>query len=276
MGVWCKEPRSGPVLRSRGTALVSGTALHYEAAGSVEFGPTLLFLHESGGSSVTWEALLLALAGEGRCLAPDLPGHGRSEGQGLTSVQAYREWVLGYLDALAIHWPIVLVGLCLGAAIAVDLATVRPDRVAGLILTGTTPGGRSSVTTRELTARGEAPSTFADELCGPGASAQLRGAWLKRWRLCRPEVRHADLIAVAQYDLPGALGGLTHPTLFLDGAQDPFPSAARWSHGRLVRLPHAGGLAPLEQPGRYAGAVREFLATLPLDAALLQGNRQLG
>jgi pimeloyl-ACP methyl ester carboxylesterase len=133
---------------------------------------------------------------------------------------------LGYLDALAIRWPIVLVGLCLGAALAVDLAAVRPDRVAGLVLTGTTPGGRSSVATRAPSARGEASSLL----------------------------RHVDLNALAQYDLPRALGALTHPTLFLEETQDPLPSAAR----------------------RYAGAVRAFLANLPLDAELLQGNRQLG
>src|SRR2546428_2104843 len=117
MSVWQRAGWSKASHRSGGNLQVGGVELYYEASGP-EFGPTLLFLHESGGSVATWEQQLICLGGEVRCLALDLPGHGRSEGRPIPSVQAYREWVLGFLDALAIRQPVVVVGLCLGAAIA--------------------------------------------------------------------------------------------------------------------------------------------------------------
>lgn len=249
-------------LRSGGSVQVGGVDLYYEASGP-EFGQTILFLHESGGSVATWTQQLLCLGADVRCLAPDMPGHGRSAGSPVPCVQAYREWALGFLEALAIRQPVVVVGLGLGAAIALDLALVRPERVAGVVLTGGVPGGRASAHTRAVVSRGETQTAFDEELLNHVQSQTVRANWLRRWRMATLEARNADLIAAAQYDWSTGLDGVTCPVLCLEGALDPH--AAIWRRtpfGRLVQIPGAGGLVPLEQPARYAAGVRDFLATL--------------
>lgn len=250
-------------LRIGGSVQVSGVELYYEASGP-EFGPTLLFLHESGGSVATWEQLLLGMGLDARCLALDMPGHGRSEGEAIPSVQAYREWALGFLEALAIRQEVVLVGLGLGAAIALDLALVRPDRVAGLVLSGGVPGGRASARTRAVTRLGdEAQPLFDQELLDHIQSTTVRTNWLRRWRMATPAARNADLTAAAQYDWSDGLDRVTCPLLLLEGALDPHATIwRRTTAGRLHLIPNAAGLAPLEQPTRYAACVRDFVATL--------------
>lgn len=255
---WVQAP-----LQSGGSVQVSGVELYYEASGP-EFGPTLLFLHESGGSVATWEQQLRCLGTDARCLALDLPGHGRSSGRPIPSVQAYREWALGFLEALALRQSIIVVGLGLGAAIALDLALVRPDRVAGAVLSAGVLGGRASARTRAVASLGvESEPVFGEELLDHVQSATVRAHWLRRWRMASPEARNADLAAAAQYDWTAGLDRVRCPLLFLEGALDPHATMWRRSTaGRLVLIPGAGGLVPLEQPSRYAAGVRDFVATL--------------
>ena len=51
--------------------------------------PPLLFVHGAGQDHSSWQLALRYFAWHGRAaLAPDLPGHGRSEGPALASVAA--------------------------------------------------------------------------------------------------------------------------------------------------------------------------------------------
>ena len=53
------------------------------ASGDVSYtdvgeGPVVLFVHGAGTSNLLWRKVITELAGERRCVAPDLPGHGAS------------------------------------------------------------------------------------------------------------------------------------------------------------------------------------------------------
>lgn len=221
----------------------------------------------------TWEQVFRHLGADLRCLALDMPGHGRSAGRPVPSVQAYREWALSFIETLAIRQEIFVIGLGLGAAIALDLALVRPERVAGVVLSGAVPGGRASARTIELTSRGESQMAFEEELLAHIQSQSVRSRWLRRWRMASPAARSADLSAYAQYDWSTVLEGTNRPLLFLEGAQDPY--AATWRRmavTRIVTVPDAAGLVPLEQPARYAAGVRNFVATIqrPTDLQVIR------
>jgi pimeloyl-ACP methyl ester carboxylesterase len=60
-------------------------------------------------------------------LAPDLPGHGRSEGPALTSVAALAVWVAQLLDAAGVR-EAALVGHSMGGAIALEAAAALGAR----------------------------------------------------------------------------------------------------------------------------------------------------
>ncbi|HYF90874.1 MAG TPA: alpha/beta hydrolase [Symbiobacteriaceae bacterium] len=254
---------------SGGSVQVWGENVYYEAAGISEQGPSILFLHESGGSAATWHGQLVGLAQWARCLAVDLPGHGRSEGSGFPTVGEYRASLLAFLDALAIRWPVVIAGVCLGAAVAVDLALHAPGRVAGLVLAGVSERGRACDRVWRQTAHGEAPEYFVMNLFARGTSPRIIGQRLQRWRLTSPVVRHGDLSAVREYPMRRALQVARHPMLVVAGEEDRVatPDVARelvtgLPHSGVVTIAKAGCLAMLEQPALFNRAVVTFLDDL--------------
>lgn len=278
MGRERQRQRGKPAaILSAGSVQVRRESIYYEASGSAEAGPTILFVHESGGSGVTWHGQLVGLAQGARCLVPDLPGHGRSEGLGHGTVAEYREVILGFLDALAIRWPVVVAGVCLGAAVAIDLALHAPHRISGLVLSGVSDGGRASEEARRAAAVGEAPASFVDGLFRPSVSRTLKSERMKRWKLTSPLARHGDLAAVASYPMTELLCLVEQPALLLSGEEDVIatPDLARaladvLCDGRAETLPQAGCLAMVEQPAAYNAALSRFLRELP-DASPMQG-----
>jgi pimeloyl-ACP methyl ester carboxylesterase len=71
-------------------------------------------------------------------LAVDLPGHGRSAGPALGSVEALADWVLALLDAAGVTQPgqATLMGHSLGSLIAMEAAARAPARVGRLVMVG--------------------------------------------------------------------------------------------------------------------------------------------
>ncbi|MEX2008939.1 MAG: alpha/beta fold hydrolase, partial [Dongiaceae bacterium] len=62
--------------------------------------PAVLFLHGAGMDHTVWALQARYFAHHGRAvLAPDLPGHGRSEGPPLATVADMAAWALRLLDA---------------------------------------------------------------------------------------------------------------------------------------------------------------------------------
>jgi 3-oxoadipate enol-lactonase len=262
-----------------GSVQVLGESVYYRASGSPEEGPTILCLHESGGASATWQAQLQGLAGGARCLVPDLPGHGQSEGRGHVEISDYRRAVLAFLDALAIRWPVVIAGVCLGAAIAVDLALHAPERVTGLVLAGIIEGGRAGSDCRSAAGQGEATEEFVAGLFGSGASRQMLNERFQRWRLTSPLVRFGDLDALHRYPLVRMLRLVTHPVLLVAGAEDPIATpaataalAAETAGARVTTVPGAGCLSMLEQPASFNPAVAGFLDGLRLALPIEPGT----
>ena len=75
----------------------------YAATGGRTFDagkPAIVFLHGAGLDHTVWQLPARSFAWHGHSvLAPDLPGHGRSEGPALGSVADMAAWVGRLLDA---------------------------------------------------------------------------------------------------------------------------------------------------------------------------------
>jgi pimeloyl-ACP methyl ester carboxylesterase len=97
----------------------------------------VVFIHGALNDHSVWTLLARWYAHHGyRVLAVDQPGHGRSDGPPLASVEALADWVLALLDAAGVtraH----LVGHSMGSLIALEAASRTPERVAGLVMVGT-------------------------------------------------------------------------------------------------------------------------------------------
>ncbi len=118
-------------------------ATHIIAAGDPSARP-LLLLHGLGDTALLWKPLLAGLSLNYRLYAPDIPGHpGKSASVRLPyEGPGYLEWLQDALDQLGLDSTDV-VGLSLGAFLALRLSTAAPRRVGKLILLS--PAGMASV-----------------------------------------------------------------------------------------------------------------------------------
>ncbi|MCL2831043.1 MAG: alpha/beta hydrolase [Betaproteobacteria bacterium] len=98
--------------------------------------PPILLLHGAGNDCNAWNEVRQGLAALGHtALAPDLPGHGRSEGIPPASIADSADWLLALVAAL--DFPrVVLAGHSMGSLIALAATAREPSRVAALALIG--------------------------------------------------------------------------------------------------------------------------------------------
>jgi pimeloyl-ACP methyl ester carboxylesterase len=95
---------------------------------------TVVFVHGAGLDHSVWTLASRHFARHGfNVISPDLPGHGRSEGAPLTSIEACADWVLQLLDAHGIERA-ALVGHSMGSLVALECAASYPQRARSLAL----------------------------------------------------------------------------------------------------------------------------------------------
>ena len=112
----------------------------YAYTGGKAFDPALpcvVFIHGALHDHSVWTLLARWCAHHGySVLAPDLPGHMRSAGPALESVEAMADWVLALLDAAEVKTA-ALVGHSMGSLIALEAAGRAPSRASRLVMIGT-------------------------------------------------------------------------------------------------------------------------------------------
>jgi pimeloyl-ACP methyl ester carboxylesterase len=234
-------------------------------------GEIVVCIHASGGSGAHFDGVLEALASEHSPLALDLPGHGRSGGiDSLGSIARMADFVAAFLDKWGIARAVWL-GHSMGGAVALEAALRRPERVRALALCAS--GARFTGAAIPAIARvveGKDRRPFFREAYSPKASPEvLRRGFLEDLKT-DPRVLLGDLEACRAFDAEAELSRIAAPALVVVG-EDEDPEMRERSralaHGlpgaTLCTVQDAGHMLPLEQPGALAGAVSEFLRTLP-------------
>ena len=86
---------------------VHGSRMHYVDVGE---GDPILFLHGNPTSSYLWRNIIPHLSGQGRCIAPDLIGMGKSDHPDIPyRYDDHYRYVSGFIDALGIGSNLTLV-----------------------------------------------------------------------------------------------------------------------------------------------------------------------
>ena len=232
----------------------------------------LVLIHGAGGDHLSWPSQIRRLSGY-RVYTPDLPGHGKSRGHGLQRIPAYGERINNLLNEL--EFPdIFLGGHSMGGAIALWTAIHHPARVKGLILIGSGASLPVNLSLIEELASPQGFPTAVDNICrwsfSPKTEPRLIDEVRKQMLNNRPSVLGGDFRACDAYDLSEQLDQVKAPTLILVGEEDkmtPMRFAERLREGiqdaELQVIPGAGHMAPLEQPGKTADLIREFLEKVP-------------
>ncbi len=239
-------------------------------------GQPIVFLHRTPSSSLSFEPMMRALAGDRPLYAFDTPGFGQSfTPPGMPSMADYGNWMKSAFDVLKIE-TCAIFGNHTGVHIAVEMALSSPHRVSALIFNGIA----YYATEERLAFRARIRAPLAPD----GEGAYARETW-KMVASLLGEIdpllihqefmgamnsitgRHQAFAAVGDQDLPSALAKVRCPVLALTACDDMFrdkfdvllsdiPTIA----GHVLG---AGGICSPERDAEAnAQALRSFLSKL--------------
>lgn len=213
-----------------------------------------------------------ALAAQGRhVLVPDLPGHGRSAGPALASVEAMAHWLLALLDAAGMPQA-VLGGHSMGSLVALQAAGQAPQRVRQLWLLGAAWPMRV------------APALLQTALAEPGHAVEMIVGWshasadaglradsralMLQQLATDAQLLHTDLLACQAYAGAEAAAAAVHaagcPVHLVLGAADQMTPAktaqklAGWLQAQVRSVP-AGHALMAEAPADLLAALEAAL-----------------
>lgn len=244
--------------------------------------PLIVFLHGASQDRTLWALQQRYFSHHGwSVLAPDLPGHGLSDGKLLTSIADMAAWVAELIREAGFSNAAV-VGHSMGALVGLELAETEPDLVSRLALSGA--AGALPVHDTLQTAA-DANERMAHEMIlgwslapqsakggHPTPGLWMSGVVLHTSLNAGDDVLANDLRACDAYD-----GGfekaarVTCPTLVVTGTSDRMVGyqgveqlmAALGDNGSLVQIGSAGHAVMVEQPDEMLDTLIGFLSSSP-------------
>jgi pimeloyl-ACP methyl ester carboxylesterase len=232
--------------------------------------PTAVFIHGAQNDHSVWGLQTRYFAHHGfGVLAVDLPGHGRSQGAPLHTVEAMADWLLALLDAAGVR-KAFLIGHSMGSLIALETAFRAPERVTQLCMVGTAYPMKVSNTLLDASKDEEqraidmvniwSHSTIAHKPSSPGPGFYVMGGsqrLMQRISGRNPEkVFYRDFSACNAYaNGEAAAASVSVPVLLLLGKRDmmtpPKAGAAlakSFAQCKVVQLENCGHALMTEQP----------------------------
>jgi len=249
-------------------------------------GRAVVFVHGNSSSARTWRPVLAGPFGHRyRCLAIDLPGHGRSDqaaDQSAYSLPGYAGVLARFAEATRAA-DAVIVGWSLGGHIALEAAPAMPD-AAGFVIFGTPPVASAAQMaeaflpnpvmnvgfTADVSA--EQAHAYAESFTAPGSDLPLddviadilRTDGTARAGLFASvgEGRFADELAIA--------ADLGRPLAILHGEGEQLVNLGYLERlhiptlwrGGVQLIPGVGHAAHLEATGAFTGLLDQFLSDL--------------
>lgn len=246
--------------------------------------PSIVLIHGAQNDHSVWALQSRYLAHHGYAvLAVDLPGHGRSSGPALASVEAMADWILAFLAAAGVKHAL-LAGHSMGSLIALEASRRAPGTVAGLALLGTTYPMKVADALLETARTDEASaidmvniwshSSIAHKPSCPGPGFSVMGGarrLMQRMSARNPErLFYTDFAACNGYaNGEAAAVAVRCPTLFVFGKKDVMtpPRSTKLltgaiKHGKIVDV-DAGHQMMAEAPDAVLDALAGFAASIP-------------
>jgi pimeloyl-ACP methyl ester carboxylesterase len=254
---------------------IDGCETFYRSAGS---GKPAVFVHPYLLDSTIWLDQVKGLADRRRCIALDLPGHGRSDPISATTLDPERDaaFLTRFLDGLALGVPIDLVATGAGGIIAALAYAAKPARFSSLTLLSTNfaQGPNESVKTyqREMARLAVVEGMDAvfrrwDEyIVGSAVTLHARARYKSMITRCRYETIVAFLMSDALKERPELPRLFDVPVLLPYGEEDVVMKgelggkvlASYRNAPQTVVVPKAARLLPLENPEALNQSIAAF------------------
>ncbi|WP_263143444.1 alpha/beta hydrolase [Pseudomonas sp. RIT-PI-AD] len=251
----------------------NGMALRYEVREGD--GPTLVLIHEMGGSLESWDAVCAALP-DFRLLRYDTRCAGLSQKiVGAVSVDEHVDDLRALLDVLGIEGPLALAGVAVGAAIAIRFASRHPQRVGHLVglapACGVAAAAREGALQRAALIRREGLVDTVAQLLEKTWPAPLRSdpqryaTFRLRWQAGDPQGFAAIFAMLADMDLEADLPRLPRRTLLVageyDGLRPPAEIDRLAGFNRDIEALHvaSGHFMSVQSPRLVATLLRGFI-----------------
>lgn len=239
--------------------------------------PYITFIHGAGFDHSVWVMPARHFARHGyNVIAVDLPGHGRSGGTPLTSIEAMANWLHELVDTLGVSSTVV-VGHSMGSLIGYEFASRWPEQTQALALLGTSLPMRVGAPLLDAAADDDPAAYAMANTWSHSAQGQLGansnpGVWMlgagTRWLDHNDAgVYHADLTACNAYEPKVGPEQLTCPALVLVGGADqmtPARAGAAVAAGikgaKHIVLDGCGHSMLSERPNAVLDALRELVS----------------
>ncbi|WP_281195021.1 alpha/beta fold hydrolase [Halorubrum sp. F4] len=235
-------------------------------------GPTVCFVHGSGGNAAIWKAQA-RLSDRFPVVALDLAGHGESDDAGTTAgtatLDAYADDVVAVAETADAD---VLCGNSLGGAVALWVALERDLALDGLVLAGT--GAKLAVGAGLLDALATDFDRAVSLLHEPGRLFHDPGPELvdpsqAAMRACGRETTERDFLTCHTFDVRDRLDNIEVPSLAVAGEHDELAPPAyheyladRIPKGEYAEIDDVAHLAMLERPAAFNESLAGFLSRL--------------
>jgi len=246
-------------------------------------GVPLLLVHGFPLNQAMWNAQIEVFGQRARVIAPDLCGFGASGvREGTVTMEQFADDLAGLLDGLGVEEPVVFCGLSMGGYIGWQFFARHRERLRALVLCDTRAAAdapEAAANRRGLADRvlREGPAPVADAML-PRLTAEvtpkIRPEVIESLRAmilsCDPRGIAAASRGMAERpDSTGMLGRIDVPTLVLVGEADAISTpeemagiAGAIRGARLVKIPSAGHMSPMENPAEFNAPLGAFLADL--------------
>jgi 3-oxoadipate enol-lactonase len=203
-------------------------------------GPVVVWLASLGATTAMWERQIAVLGHRCRCVLVDHPGHGASPTlPGPYTIDGLGDAIVATIDRLGIERARI-VGLSIGAMMAMAIGVRHPERVERLALLCTSAqlGPASSWHERAATVRADGPAAIARTVVGrwltPASAAAHPDEVEQLVAMVSSVEREAYAScceAIAAMDLRSELPSISAPTLVVAATMDP---ATPIEHGELI------------------------------------------
>lgn len=251
--------------------------LHLHESGKKQ-NPVIIFLHGVGASGLMWESHMRALSNY-YCIAPDMPGHGKSLDVEWSTIGEMTEYIYNLIQNLPQHKAHVA-GLSLGGSITINLLGRHSDVIDHAIVDGAGIIPIKGVTPIKLGVRIISPfihNNLVIKAVASGVGIQKNDLknFTRDMKMVSPASFRRAFCQANDMTLPAGMDKVTTPTLLVAGEKEAKETTA--SNLKLAALmpnsscriaPKLGHGWLAQEQNLHIAMVRQWIEDKGIPAAL--------